>query len=123
LKKIILTAYNIEMISVGGLPIHGACVSLTLKDHRQKNIILIGDSGAGKSETLEALRQVASDYVVDMTTIFDDMGTLIIEDADGNQHVGVVVESEVVFTATDTDVRKGKVYASNNGVSVGTLEI
>ena len=80
LKKIILTAYNIEMISVGGLPIHGACVSLTLKDHRTKNIILIGDSGAGKSETLEALRQVASDYVIDMTTIFDDMGTLVIED-------------------------------------------
>ncbi len=80
MKKIILTAYNMEMISVGGLPIHGACVSLTLKDHRQKNIILIGDSGAGKSETLEALRQVASDYVVDMTTIFDDMGTLLIED-------------------------------------------
>ena len=79
LKKIILTAYNIEMISVGGLPIHGACVSLTLKDHRKKNIILIGDSGAGKSETLEALRKVASDYVVDMVTIFDDMGTLIIE--------------------------------------------
>ena len=80
MKKIILTAYNIEMISVGGLPIHGACVSLTLKDHRQKNIILIGDSGAGKSETLEALRKVAADYVVDMTTIFDDMGTLMIED-------------------------------------------
>ena len=80
MKKIILTAYNIEMISVGGLPIHGACVSLTLKDHRQKNIILIGDSGAGKSETLEALRKVASDYVIDMTTIFDDMGTLLIED-------------------------------------------
>ena len=80
MKKIILTAYNMEMISVGGLPIHGACVSLTLKDHRQKNIILIGDSGAGKSETLEALRKVASDYVIDMTTIFDDMGTLVIED-------------------------------------------
>ncbi len=80
MKKIILTAYNMEMISVGGLPIHGACVSLTLKDHRQKNIILIGDSGAGKSETLEALRKIANDYVVDMTTIFDDMGTLLFDD-------------------------------------------
>lgn len=80
MKKIILTAYNIEMISVGGLPIHGACVSLLLKDHHKKNIVLIGDSGAGKSETLEALRMVANDYVVDMTTIFDDMGTFLIED-------------------------------------------
>lgn len=49
--------------------------------------------------------------------------TLIIEDADGNQLAGVVVGSEVIFTAVDEDVRKGKVYASDNGVSVGTLEV
>ena len=105
MKKIILTAYNIEMISVGGLPIHGACVSLTLKDHRQKNIILIGDSGAGKSETLEALRQVASDYVVDMTTIFDDMGTLLIED-----NVMKAYGTEIgAFVRTD-DLENGYTY-------------
>ena len=105
MKKIILTAYNIEMISVGGLPIHGACVSLTLKDHRQKNIILIGDSGAGKSETLEALRQVASDYVVDMTTIFDDMGTLII-DGENMQAYGTEIGA---FVRTD-DLENGYTY-------------
>lgn len=49
--------------------------------------------------------------------------TVILEDADGNQVTGVIVGSEVVFTATDEDVRKGKVYASDHGVSVGTLEI
>ena len=105
MKKIILTAYNIEMISVGGLPIHGACVSLTLKDHRQKNIILIGDSGAGKSETLEALRQVASDYVVDMTTIFDDMGTLIIDGDEINAY-GTEIGA---FVRTD-DLENGYTY-------------
>ena len=105
MKKIILTAYNIEMISVGSLPIHGACVSLTLKDQREKNIILIGDSGAGKSETLEALRQVASDYVVDMTTIFDDMGSLSIED-DNMKAYGTEIGA---FVRTD-DLENGYTY-------------
>ena len=105
MKKIILTAYNIEMISVGGLPIHGACVSLTLKDHRKKNIILIGDSGAGKSETLEALRKVASDYVIDMTTIFDDMGTLMIEDGNMKAY-GTEIGA---FVRTD-DLENGYTY-------------
>ena len=105
MKKIILTAYNIEMISVGGLPIHGACVSLTLKDHRKKNIILIGDSGAGKSETLEALRKVAADYVIDMTTIFDDMGTLLIEDGKMNAY-GTEIGA---FVRTD-DLENGYTY-------------
>ena len=49
--------------------------------------------------------------------------TVTLVDDDGNEFVGVVTDSEVIFTAEDSDVRKGKVYASNNGVSVGTLEI
>lgn len=49
--------------------------------------------------------------------------TVIIEDENGNQIVGVVVESKVLFTAVDSDVRAGKVYASDNGVSVGTLDV
>lgn len=46
--------------------------------------------------------------------------TLIIADEDGNEFVGVVTGSEVIFTATDNDVREGMIYASNNGVSTGT---
>ena len=49
--------------------------------------------------------------------------TLILVDDNGNELTGVVVDSEVVFTATDSDVRTGKVYASNDGVSVGTLDV
>lgn len=49
--------------------------------------------------------------------------TFIIVDEDGNEIIGVVVEKETVFTAVDNDVRVGKVYASDNGVSVGTLEV
>lgn len=46
--------------------------------------------------------------------------TLTIVDADGIEMTGVVVDSEVIFTATDNDVREGMVYASDEGVSTGT---
>jgi hypothetical protein len=49
--------------------------------------------------------------------------TLTFVDANGNEVVGVITDQEVVFTATDEDVKKGKVYASDNGISVGTLEV
>ena len=49
--------------------------------------------------------------------------TIILEDENGNEVVGVIVGSEVIFTAVDSDVVKGKVYASNEGVSTGTLEL
>lgn len=80
MKKIILTVYNIQMIKNNCLPIHGACVTILLNNGVEKNIVLIGDSGAGKSETLEALRKIGQDDVLKMTTIFDDMGTFILND-------------------------------------------
>ena len=49
--------------------------------------------------------------------------TFILVDEDGNELTGVVVDKVELFTATDNDVRSGKVYASNDGVSVGTLEV
>lgn len=75
MKKIILTVHNIKMINSGKLPIHGAGVSIKLKNGAVKNVVIIGDSGAGKSETLEALREVSDGEIVDITTIYDDMGT------------------------------------------------
>ena len=104
LKKIILTVHNIKMINSGYLPIHGAGVSLTLKDHRVKNIVLIGDSGAGKSETLEALRMVSDDYILDMKTIFDDMGTFILDE--DMKAYGTEIGA---FVRTD-DLENGYVY-------------
>ncbi len=76
MKKMVLTLYNLLTIDEGRLPIHGAGVEIHLKDGRVKNIVFLGDSGAGKSETLEALRIVAGEYIDKMVTIFDDMGTL-----------------------------------------------
>ena len=79
MKKMLLTLYNTKMIKEGNLPIHGACVHIKLKSNTTKTLVIIGDSGAGKSETLEALRAVAGDEIVSMSTIFDDMGTFKIE--------------------------------------------
>ena len=59
-----------------------------------------------------------------MVGSYSSMGkTFIIEDEDGNEFVGVITDSKVIFTAVDSDVRAGKVYASDEGVSVGTLEV
>lgn len=49
--------------------------------------------------------------------------TVTIVDGNGNEMTGVITENEVVFTAGDNDVREGKVYAGNDGISVGTLKI
>ncbi len=79
MKKLLLTLHNVKQIKQGYLPIHGACQNITLKNGKKKTIVLIGDSGAGKSESLEALRTVAGKNIVSMQTVFDDMGTFKIE--------------------------------------------
>ncbi len=80
MKKMLLTLYNTKMIDKGNLPIHGACVNIRFRNNKSKTLVIIGDSGAGKSETLEALARVADHDIVSNITIFDDMGTFIIED-------------------------------------------
>ena len=76
LKKIILTVHNIKIIKNGKLPIHGAGISIKLNNGSIKNVVIVGDSGAGKSETIEALRKIADDKIHEITTIYDDMGYL-----------------------------------------------
>lgn len=76
LKKMILTLHNIKMMKLGRLPYHGAMVTLSLDDRRDVSILILGDTGAGKSETLEALRTIAGDHVSEITIIADDMGSL-----------------------------------------------
>lgn len=80
MKKMALTLHNIRMIEQGHLPIHGAMVNITLMNDQIVNIVIIGDSGAGKSESLEALRLVGEDYIKEMKVIFDDMGTFVLQD-------------------------------------------
>ena len=75
MKKMTLTLHNLVMIKRGYLPIHGAMVNIELKDGKNANVVIMGDSGAGKSESLEAFRTLSEDYISNMTVIFDDMGT------------------------------------------------
>lgn len=49
--------------------------------------------------------------------------TFVIMDEAGNELTGVATENEVIFTATDNDVREGSVYAGDAGVSTGTKVI
>jgi len=75
LKKMILTLHNIKVMQLGNLPYHGAMVQLHLKGGRSANIVIVGDTGAGKSETLEAFRSLAGQKIRQMTVIADDMGS------------------------------------------------
>ncbi len=81
-KKMTLTLHNVAMLKRNRLPVHGAMVYLKLKDGGTANVVIIGDSGAGKSETIEALRMLADEHICEMIIIFDDMGSLGI-DGDG----------------------------------------
>lgn len=81
LKKMMLTLHNITVMKRGRLPFHGALVKITLQQQTY-TVLLLGESGAGKSETLEAFRVLSQDYLQDMVIIADDMGSL--EIANGN---------------------------------------
>jgi hypothetical protein len=78
-KKMTLTLHNIVMIKRGRLPVHGAMVCLKLKGGESANLVIVGDSGAGKSETLEAFRVLAEEYICEMKIIFDDMGSIALD--------------------------------------------
>ena len=76
LKKMALTLHNIIMLKRGRLPYHGAMFRIAIRDGGVSTFVVIGDTGAGKSETLEAFRTLAKDEVEDLTIIADDMGSL-----------------------------------------------
>jgi hypothetical protein len=76
LKKMTLVLHNVVMMKRGRMPFHGALVHLGLKGGASANILLIGDSGTGKSETLEALRLLGQEQIRDLRVIADDMGSL-----------------------------------------------
>ena len=79
-KKMLLTMHNVVMMRREIMPIHGAMSTVTLKEGPTSGGVIVGDSGAGKSETLEALRVMADEWLRDMKIIFDDMGSLQIDE-------------------------------------------
>lgn len=76
LKKMALTLHNIVMMKRGRMPYHGAMVRIELKGGASANVLLMGDTAAGKSESLEAFRILGEEYIRDLRVIADDMGSL-----------------------------------------------
>jgi hypothetical protein len=76
LKKMILTLHNSIIMKTGLMPFHGAMVKIMLQGDKQATILMMGDTGAGKSETLEAFRVLAEKYIRELTIIADDMGSI-----------------------------------------------
>lgn len=105
-KKSILTLHNLAMMKKGWLPIHGAMVNVYLKDGTKKGLMFMGDSGAGKSETLEALSIVASDLIDHQEIVFDDMGTLHLDEEGKIRGQGTEIGA---FVRLD-DLDKGTAY-------------
>ena len=80
MKKMCLTLHNVQKINHRELPVHGAMVKMTLRSGETKNIVVMGDSGAGKSETIEQIKVLGEAYITDLKTIYDDMGVLTLGD-------------------------------------------
>jgi hypothetical protein len=76
LKKMMLTLHNVAAMDRGHLPFHGAYTRIALDDGTTANVLLIGDTATGKSETLEALRTAADARLRELRIIADDMGSL-----------------------------------------------
>lgn len=102
MKKMTLTLHNLRMIQKGGLPIHGAMVNVLMRSGKEYNIVIMGDSGAGKSESLEAFRELSEKYVKDMKVIFDDMGTLLNNEKGAPLGVGTEIGAFVRLDDLDT---------------------
>ena len=82
LKKMILTLHNVVAMKEGRMPFHGAFARLVLADGSAADLLLIGDTATGKSESLEALRLLGQEKIGELRVIADDMGSLAVG-ADG----------------------------------------
>jgi hypothetical protein len=83
LKKMVLTLHNSIIMKIGNMPFHGAMVKILLQGDKEATLLMMGDTGAGKSETLEAFRVLGEKHIRELTIIADDMGSIEL-DAEGN---------------------------------------
>ncbi|MFN4190878.1 MAG: hypothetical protein ACK4E2_07775, partial [Pseudothermotoga sp.] len=105
MKKTTLTIHNLIKIDHGKLPIHGSMAKITLKNGKTVVTMFVGDSGAGKSETLDALNRL--EEVAQVDTIIDDMGSLSI----ANGHVIAFGTETGAFVRLD-DLPPGFAYST-----------
>lgn len=107
MKKMVLTMHNAIMMSKGRLPVHGSMINLRFRGNRSLGVCFIGDSGAGKSEVIEAMDLLKHPDLLSMDIIFDDMGSFLIENgqvlAQGSE-IGAFIRLD--------DLDKGSPYKS-----------
>ncbi len=80
LKKMMLTLHNSIVMKAGNMPFHGAMVKILLHGNKEATILMMGDTGAGKSETLEAFRVLAEKQIRELKIIADDMGSIELDE-------------------------------------------
>lgn len=107
MKKMVLTMHNAIMMDKGRLPIHGSMINLHFKNNKTVGVCFIGDSGAGKSETIEAMELINHPDLLAMDVVFDDMGSFSID----NEKV-VAQGSEIGAFIRLDDLDKGSPYKS-----------
>ncbi len=108
MKKMMLTLHNLIQIEKGNLPVHGAFSKIRVNGKKSVNIMLIGDSGAGKSETLEAINKLPKEMACDFDILIDDMGTLHFDEQDRLMAVGTEIGA---FVRLD-DLQPGYAYST-----------
>jgi hypothetical protein len=79
IKKMALTLHNIVMMKRGRMPYHGAMARVVLRNGASANILLIGDTATGKSESLEAFRTLGWEQIRELRIIADDMGSIEVD--------------------------------------------
>ena len=108
MKKMILTLHNIIQIKNFWLPIHGAFARIHIGGAKPVNIMLVGDSGAGKSETLEAIHKLPKEMECEVDILIDDMGSLHFNREDELMAVGTEIGA---FVRLD-DLQPGYAYST-----------
>ena len=110
LKKMILTLHNSIIMKSGNMPFHGAMVKILLQGNKEATILMMGDTGAGKSETLEAFRVLGEKHIRELTIIADDMGSIeldqkgiLLDMAQRSEHFCVsMIFSQVMLSGIST---------------------
>jgi len=88
-KKMALTLHNIAAMKRGRMPYHGAMTQIVISGGATANVLLLGDTATGKSESLEAFRILGEGHIQELRIIADDMGSLEI---DGGRVLGYGTE-------------------------------
>ncbi len=99
IKKMVLTLHNIVMMKRRRMPYHGAMIHISLKNGNSANIVFIGDTATGKSETLEAFRLLSKEHIREMKIIADDMGSF--EVTDDGRFIGYGTETGAFIRLDD----------------------